>query len=82
MRTQEKEPIPEEKSLYDMAIEQGLEMGGHESDLYLKVTPESKELIKNYKYRPNVTTFISQIDKALWYDIPFAYQPFWEKRTR
>ena len=82
MRTQEKEPISEEKSLYDRAIEQGLEMGCHESDLYLKVTPESKELIKNYSYRPNVTTFISQIDKALWYDIPFAYQPFWEKRTR
>jgi len=48
----------------------------------LKVTPESKELIKNYKYRPNVTTFISQIDKALWYDIPFAYQPFWDKKVR
>jgi len=82
MRTQEKEPISEEKSLYDRAIEQGLEMGSHESDLYLKVTPESYKLIKNYKYRPNVTTFISQIDKALWYDIPFAYQPFWDKKVR
>lgn len=36
-------------------------------------------IIAIYEFRGIVETFISQIDKTLWYDIPFAYDPFWEK---
>lgn len=45
----------------------------HASDLYLKVTPETTEIINNYQYKDNVTKFIDNIDSELWYDIPFAY---------
>lgn len=53
-------------------------MDHHESDLYVKVTPETTALVQTYKFRTNIAIFQSQIDKTLWYDIPFAYEPFWE----
>lgn len=47
--------------------------GNGMDDLYLKVTPVSKELVDQYEFKCNVTTFTDQITHALWYDIPFAY---------
>lgn len=49
----------------------------HGTDLYLKVTKESRELISLYDFKRNITTFIDAIDHELWYDIPFAYSPGW-----
>lgn len=43
------------------------------SDLYLKVTPYSKELIENYEFKNQVRVFQDEITKTPWYDIPFAY---------
>lgn len=43
------------------------------SDLYLKATPISRKIVKDYKYKRFVTTFRSNIDGSLWYEIPFAY---------
>ena len=68
--------------LYRHAVEQGLDRDSHASDLYLRVTPKAQALIMAYKFRSNVTTFKSQIDGSIWYDIPFAYQPFWERAMR
>lgn len=54
----------------------------HETDLYVKVTPESLKiisesgLIRGHGY----TVFRDQITGTLWYDIAFAYSPEWEKR--
>lgn len=51
----------------------------HDSDLYLKVTNESKKLVKDYDFRFNVETFVSALPPHdLWFDIPFAYTPYWE----
>ena len=52
------------------------EIGNHESDLYLKCTDVSKKLVSEYRFKNNVETFRSNIDGSLWYDIPFAYDPF------
>lgn len=68
--------------LYHHAVEQGLDRDSHESDLYLRVTPQARALVMAYKFRSNVSTFVSQIDKQRWYDIPFAYQPFWDRKAR
>ena len=43
------------------------------SDLYVKVTPFSKEIVSKYTYKNQVKTFIDQIDHELWFDIPFCY---------
>lgn len=65
-----------EEALKTMSPEQ---IDNHESDLYLMVTPESKKLISDYEFKFNVTTFISAIaPHVLWYDVPFAYTPFWD----
>lgn len=84
-------------NIYEEAKKLGVEVDHHESDLYIPVTPETTELIKQYKSRSNVTTFMEYtlpekkhcyscgrkytIRKPIkqWYDIPFAYQPFWDK---
>lgn len=64
--------------LYDKAVEIGIPTGHWQSDLYLKITPESTALIQDYEHRKSVTSFTSNIDKARWYDIPFGYKPFWD----
>ena len=46
----------------------------HRSDLYVRVTPLTKKWLESYKYKNNVTTFISNIEPHdLWYDVPFGY---------
>ena len=64
--------------LYDKAVELEIPMSSWGSGLYLKVTKESTALVKDYDHRESVTSFTSNIDKALWYDIPFGYKPFWD----
>lgn len=50
------------------------------SDLYLKVTDESKALVSEYEFNNHVKTFIDAIDHVLWYEIPFAYTPYYSNR--
>lgn len=64
----------------------------HASDLYIKVTPDSRLLVEAYRKEiiaergtraDNITTFrsIHPDDKgALWYELPFHYAPFWKER--
>ena len=45
-----------------------------ETDLYLRKTPKTTELIKTKLPKDfKVTTFIDDIDKVPWYEIPFAF---------
>jgi hypothetical protein len=70
------------ESIYKEAIirMQENEIGHHESDLYLKKNEVSKNLVGNYEYKKLVKEFQSQIDKSIWFDIPFAYEPFFEHK--
>jgi hypothetical protein len=68
-------------SLYTDCVALGVKISNHETDLYIPVTPETKKLIEAYKFRSSVTTFVNQVEGGLWYDIPFAYEPEWAKRT-
>lgn len=47
-------------------------------DLYLKKTRFSQTLVDHYQYKDNVSTFRSQIDGSIWYELPFLY-PIVEK---
>lgn len=47
------------------------------SDLYLRVNDVSKHLVNEYRFKNLVSTFIDQIDGVLWYDIPFAFLPYY-----
>ena len=63
------------KNIYELAKQRmnSEDIDNHMGDLYLKVTPISTKLVEDYDYKNHVTTFVSQIDCKLWYDIPFAY---------
>ena len=67
--------------IYQKAVEsmQGNEIDHYQSDLYLKVTPVSQELVNNFEFKGNVKRFYSRVDNSSWFDIPFAYTPFWNK---
>ena len=66
--------------LYEKLKAANIPMSNHYSDLYAKVTPESEKIIFRYEYSNMVRQFISEIDNTLWYDIPFAYQPYWDNK--
>jgi len=60
----------------------GIQFDYHESDLYIPVCGATRELIKKYEHRQNVTVFRSEKDGKQWYDIPFAFMPYWETRNQ
>lgn len=62
--------------LYQELVKRGIPIDSHQSDLYFPVTEETRSLVENYAFRGLVTTFYSKGER--WYDVPFAYLPFWE----
>lgn len=68
------------KNIYKQALMKMSEkdIDHYNSDLYLKVNSISKKLIQEYNFKKNVETFVDEIDHELWYDIPFAYLPFYK----
>lgn len=50
------------------------------SDLFLKVTPISTELVAQYDFKENVKKFRDNIDHEPWYEIPCANTDWWERR--
>lgn len=53
------------------------EIDNHNSDLYVKKTPESTEILKKFNILGHslCTTFIDQITHTPWYEIAFGYVP-------
>jgi hypothetical protein len=77
--------IPHTTDLMSQLIKAGIkpeQMGNHASDLYVEVNDISKAIIKDYQFKQNVTTFHSNIDGKLNYEIPFAYTPSWDKNQK
>ena len=68
-------------TIYKQAVAAGIEIDHHESDLYLKDCKESREVLTGYRFGCNVRRFVSQVDGAMWFDVPFAYDPFWAAKT-
>lgn len=72
------------KSLYQCFLDGGIppvEIDHHYSDLYVKVSIKSKSILSEYQKNTG-TRFFAEIFQAsdgsgLWYDIAFAYDPFW-----
>jgi len=46
-------------NIYEEIKATGVEIDNYESDLYCKVTEETKEIINRYKFKNNVQRFIS-----------------------
>ena len=56
----------------------GCEMDSHESDLYIRATDTARRILSEHNQPASL--FYSERDKSLWFDVPFAYDPFWENR--
>jgi len=73
-------------TLYEEITTAGIPVGCHESDLYFPVTAQSREILSRHPLQKNnATTFRNEAPPnvgEIWYDVPFAYDPFWEVRRK
>ena len=60
--------------------ELGIEFDNHESDLYIPANEVTTKLIDAYDFKQNVTKFRNESNGKQWYDIPFAYDTFWNNK--
>jgi len=65
-------------SLYTDLIEAGQPVSNWQSDLYTPVNEVTRALVKKHGHKAEV--FTSQIDGKPWFDVPFQFDPYWEKR--
>jgi hypothetical protein len=67
-------------TLYEDLKAAGLETDHHESDLYFPRTNESLAILKKHPLQHNNATAFKHLDKnEIWFDVPFAYDPFWDR---
>ncbi len=75
-------------TLYEELVAAGCRIGNHESDLYVRADDISRPIIHaavKAKRIARPALFASQRPDEkgqLWYEIPFAYVPFWEIRLQ
>lgn len=68
-------------TLYAAITAAGIQVDNHESDMYFPATEESAKILARFPmWARNATRFESQTDGAIWYDVPFAFLPFWSVR--
>jgi hypothetical protein len=70
----------ESESAYTAIVRAGIPTDHHESDLYVLDTPEARRILAEHGRA--YSRFISATDRRYWLDVPFAYAPFWTKKTR
>ena len=70
-------------TLYEQLKAIGAEIDNHESDLYVRSTPEVDSVILQYSTEKKyvATKFVSQIDGNLWWDVFAMYDPWWAGRS-
>ena len=66
-------------TIYEQLKAAGVETSHHESDLYARITPDSRAIIDAWEFRSNVTTFTADDGSGRWFELPFAYDPAWER---
>lgn len=75
--------IAQQPSLYEAIKAAGIETDHHESDLYFPATDESMEILRRYPMsHKNSVPFTCNTTGKRWIDVPFQYDPFWEKAQR
>ena len=75
------------ESIYQRMKKAKIETDSHCSDLYVPCNTVTAGILRGFfKDNPdhpnNITRFNSAIDGSRWYDIPFAYDPYWERRKK
>ena len=63
------------ETIYQQLKAAGVPLDYHESDLYAKVTPDSKRIMGESCHPRAI--FTDDMGHEPWYELPFAYDPFW-----
>jgi hypothetical protein len=67
-------------SLYTTLVEAGVKVGNWQSDLYFPVSDVTREILAGFPKEKSIAkTFKSNIDGKPTYEVPFAFDPYWEK---
>lgn len=69
-------------TIYEQLTAAGCEVDHHESDLYVRATPEARAILRAANSGAEARAFTCQRSGATWVDIPFAYDPFWHRLSR
>lgn len=71
-------------SIYEALKKAGCEIDNHESDLYVRATPEARNTIAVYREKnkghPFCVDYFTGTDGLGWLEIPFLYDPWWQAR--
>ena len=67
-----------EPTIYQALKRAGVPLDNHESDLYAKDTETSRLIMAQYEH--SFSGFLNQQDGQRWLDIPFAFDPWWDRR--
>lgn len=74
--------VGQTKRFYETIVELKIPHSNHRSDLYIPVTERTAALLKECSIpESSYSIFKNNIDGELWYDVAFAYMPFWSERT-
>lgn len=70
-------------SIYEDCTAAGVQIDNHASDMYIPVNAVTQAIVARYRKETGlrIDTFTNQVDGKLWYDVPFAFVPWWEKRN-
>jgi hypothetical protein len=70
-------------SLYADLMAAGIVIDNHESDLYFPKTPATEAILARHPDKKAIATiFHHSGNGATWFDVPFAYLPYWEAKGR
>jgi hypothetical protein len=56
-------------------------MDNHASDLYIPVNEITQAILDRHPERPR-TIFTHEIDGTQWFDVTFAFEPWWDDKPR
>lgn len=69
-------------NIYQECRNLGIPTANYESDLHIPATPETRKLIQRYEFKQNVASFVSALDGKEWFNVPFAYTPWWDSKRK
>lgn len=73
-------------SLYGDLLAAGVPLDSHESDLYAQDKPETRAILAHWPVQAKLAlpfwTVARDGTEEKWWDIPFAFLPWWEARAK
>jgi hypothetical protein len=68
-------------SIYQEVKAAGGYISNHESDLYIEVNETNRAILAKYPiHAHNARIFRNEVTGAQCWDVPFAYEPFWQAK--